>query len=1289
MAYLPQDDINIVSDITKRKEFYQTKKVPQIPTVLKDIIPEFLIDDYKSKGMYLDLRSYQIFVKNYININTPYTRLLIKHSTGSGKSIGALSISMNFINFYRNEQLAGSLSIGSVFIIGFSERIFKNELLRFPSFGFLSADERRRLERLRRSSANGNSRDFAAYTDLRIRIRKRFSNRKGNGFFKFYGYKSFVGKIFSSNVNLQEMSEEKIVRAVEKGEIKLNQTLLAQFKNSLIICDEIHNVYNSNEKNNWGIAIQAVLDYSPTTRAVFMSATPLNNNPSEIIDLMNLLLPKSHRLKKDKFFNTNKSLKPESLKKLSVLSKGRVSFLRDINPQYYPQLILEGESLASISALKFIRCPMSQYHYNTYKQVYSGALSQDSQYLIDFILPNPDKKMPTGLYQTTAIKAGLIHASNEWKKDFGINYVNGELVGNILLPQNLIKYSTKYHRMLEEIMLVITGNKGKLFIYHNIVHMSGVLFIKQILLHNGFLLEHMQSSPSTICQVCGKRKSSHAIDGGAKKTSLYVVKSCGLNKIYIPEIETSVASFIILGDYKFMPVTSISTVILKQNKSTLDKLRQFIIKNKILVQTCHSGKKLRAWLGLPTVSTVKYVYCGKSSKKIISKILAEYNKYIPTCGGVHKHYSRTHKFVPARFIMAHSDIDKGSMDQSIEKFNAPENTWGRQIMILVGSKIIRESYNLKAVQNNFIMGRPDNIPTFKQIQGRSVRNNSHILLPLENRKVYLKIFTSCLPILQTRGRDKGKYAMGYEEIKYMEKMEMYKIIQKIEREVFHKNAIDSVINRDIIWSENDKDEKSKNTLDEKLTNLWFEPELKMSNLNLKKLNLSTFNVYYAEDEINRITILIKRLFIEVSPVFDYKTLFAAVKNPVTSVHSLLTEVNAGLFSEDNFINSLSQLVWDNSYIPNRASSMFIDRLLDPGDKIIITPNGNKNSIVHLGDYYILLPLDTNDMPIYDVETIYRTTEKYKPTHINIDSFLSNRNIEFDYTDKMDIFRRRWKNVSINNMQETICDYGIFFHVKLIEECIEYVFNMYSVKDFKKSPHHKFYLKMLYYYDSMNLIIFASTVDVKTKSRYKKYLKTEPDKPPAVEQLKANLSHSSDVWINSQMRAEFKNNYEKSLKLFDGTKKVANKLVSPKSLPIGHFILRSPKLYYPEEPFWTTDHIYIKNSNWKENNILIGYDERSKTGIMSRFKIRNPIQNIKKFKDARLIERGSVCKSKSKEDLFKVADDLNIKIKGKLSVKDLCKLIRTNMMRKELHERSIGSNIKWFYFHYETRPETFV
>lgn len=1612
---MPYTDIlnkNLTNDLLSRKEFYWTKRWEHVRNdKYADIIPKFLLEDAINKSSNLTLHSYQLFIRNYINPHTPYKRLLMKWETGTGKTIGALSVAMNFIDYYRNEKDIGHVEIGSVFIIGFADRVFKSELLRFPEFGFLSREERNKLDKLKRLASSGNQADISKYYDTITKIKKRFSNRKNNGFFKFYGYRAFVNRIFkvSKDINLNDMSEEDIRRALLEGKITYDEELLKQFKNSLIICDEIHTVYNSAEKNNWGIAIQAVLDHEPSCRALFMSATPLNNNATEIIDLLNLLLPKEQRQFKTDYFDSNGKLKTGAIEKIAEYTRGRVSFLRDVNPKYYPSLSTEGESIKSIPYLKFTRCPMSQFHYNTYKQVYHGALSQDSQYLMDFAIENPEaeEKSPIlneegidirklAIYQTGQIKKLLPDASQRWKDKYGLDYIDERIVGEALKYENLKKYSSKYVKLLDEIFDVIKKKQGKIFIYHNIVHISGVLFIEQVLLKNGFLDEFSAPTDHTICMHCGKTRKEHSknvsakpilsknvqnskiySEGNVSKTNsrligkgelleskykiketdsfenvLYNIKTpfigitctyVGLiiicyncenhtklidliltklnsNKIFLILDKKSTdiskefkknkfinmdgtSSFYLnctkdecrnIGEFendqisiKIYPENS--TVYLDNNylnrevfnqisneliplfdnkiigtnkelkgvslgltnltyetenynyfaskkdqidKNKLSLFEEFntILKDKMndtldfedrleelnnsktgkgedehtnvdtnvnAIYLHHKGHRLHwlknkdsseRWFTIHKKKRSYYVPYGsidenfpieglkllitklndrpfeiqirKNGKlreklsfltveKITKKHLVLKNNSDSINGGlesvclgkvngglsaiplgkkIKQQISRSleHLFTPARFIMAHSDIEKPQMEHSIEKFNNAENADGSQFMMLVGSKIIKESYDIKAIQNVFIMSRPDNIPTLIQIRGRAVRKNSHKDLPPNKRQVHFKIFTSCLPTIKN-----GQYELSYEEEKYRDKVASFQVIQQIEK-VLHENAIDSYINYSLITRQpvGEADPLSALPFDLNVDKK-FNKEL-----NTDQLNVSTFNIYFAHDEIDIVKSIIKRLFIEKLTVWEYSDLFSAVKN----AQDYETEINTKLFTEENYIIALNQLCWnsDPKYteplttikhtehdLPHTEhvvakDSSIIDRLYNSNDKIIALPGGQESIITPIftgkTQYYILFPFNIlTNQPEIDIELPYRVIKQENANVINMNNFIQTKRIDFDYDDKKKIFFRKYVDISIENMENVVCDYGTSFHVKFLDECVDYVFNAWTNPKSEKSELHEFYFKMLYYYDLLSLVMWAYTckprlakdytkyaipvkakdIKLKAMSKYEKRKEELADISPddssdlatsgVINLLKSSLNRTSNVWIPAEFREHFSKTLDDSLRLYAGKKKKNKNInkVSGMLLPIGHYISKFPRIYHPEKG-WVEDPTYTQSDqDFIENDLLIGYDERSKTGVHIRFKLRSPIHNIKKYKDTRLIEKGTVCKSKSKNYLRTIAKKLDIIVPDKVNVDELCGLIRAKLIRYELKERIKKSKLKYFYFHYES------
>ena len=120
----------------------------------------------------------------------------------------------------------------------------------------------------------------------------RLSNKNYGGYFNFYGYQEIVNKLFifkNQAIDYKILNIHKLYSEIVKGNIEINTTFLNEFKDTLIICDEIHNIYNSAKINNYGLAILYILLNNKNTKLVGISATPLNKNPREIVDLINIL----------------------------------------------------------------------------------------------------------------------------------------------------------------------------------------------------------------------------------------------------------------------------------------------------------------------------------------------------------------------------------------------------------------------------------------------------------------------------------------------------------------------------------------------------------------------------------------------------------------------------------------------------------------------------------------------------------------------------------------------------------------------------------------------------------------------------------------------------------------------------------------------------------------------------------------------------------------------------------------------------------------------------------------
>ena len=1156
MSYLDETDLDIRDDIISRKEFYLLSRHDEKfandlheSDISKNIIPKFLITDKN-----LQLKSYQLFVNNYFNPNTPYTRLLLKWMTGSGKTIAAISIALNYIKFYQKQQKD---EIGSIYILGFTQHIFKNELLKYPELGFISREELDTLNKLKEQARSENPADIDRLKKFLFTIKKRFSNRKENGFFKFYGYKELANHLLlSSSENIISLSEEEITAHIKDGTIKLNTDLLEEFQNSLIICDEIHNVYNSTEKNIWGIVIQIILNYHNSCRAVFLSATPLNNSPSEIIDLLNLLLPRRHYpiLYKKDFFDRDDTLLPNKTDTIRQYLEGRVSFIIDQDPSYIASKEFIGTSIPGIKYLKFIRCPMSPFHYKTYKNI-EEELGLEGQYILDFALPNPKYDNPfenIGLYKTKEIADMYMGATSEWKNNIGLYYDNEKDIvsGDMLNKKSLRKISSKYHQMITDIHDLIHNKKGKIFIYHNSIHVSGTIFISEILLRNNIIGEFDTSNSDTLCSICGKIRKHHTA-----------------------------------------------------------------------------------------------------------------NQLDPTAINIADHY-----YEPVRFVIVHSNIDRKQINRSLEKFNDVNNVNGSKFMILIGSKIIKESHSINSVRNLLVMSKPDNIPSLIQIMGRVIRLGSHKLLDKKHRHVDIRIYTSC--ILNNK-----KYEMGLEEIRYREKIRTYEIILNIEQ-LLHESAIDAYNNYQIITKNFD--------------NLAFLPyTIKPKTFNLNELNYSTFNAYYAKFEVNYVIYMIKRLFIEFSPIWTYDDLFTAIKNPPFKI-----ELNPTVLSEELFTIALTNLVYtkSNEYTDPAIESSYadittmVDKLHDPADKILYQDGSSSYVIAHVGELYAMCPLYNEEL-ITDTESIFRKLAYTNVEKLDLNNYLQSVK-ESNYNDKKAKFINKWKNIPIQNLEQVLVEFNIKFHQIFLEDTIEYVFNVWTNPTQKKDENHDFYIKMLYYYDLTRIVIWAHELNNKLYEKYDKYvfmpkIEEHVEDIGTINYIKTSLSQSSPDWISTGMVKQYTERLHESEALFDGIykKSAVFKKIPANLLPVGHYISKVPRLYN-KSTGWNDEPGYIESTAFtKENDIVVGSDTRMKTQLGVKFKLRNPQK--RNLSDARLIERGSVCTTKSKSSLKNIAVKLGIKLDGELSLLNICNKIRNRLIYLELQERIKKTGIRYYYFVYES------
>jgi hypothetical protein len=1228
-------------------------------------VNDLLLEQYIIKEGNLVLRAHQLFVGNWIDPNTSFLRMLVNHSTGSGKTLLALSMANKFIGYFQDRfDISGQKYAPTIYIVGFVRHNFQKELMTRPEFGFVNKKEVADYGKLKYLAETGSKKDQDALVDFESKIKKRFSKRTRGGFYKFIGYKELFNRLFDStghskrkddgdsegvdaDSGASHLTEDQIMEGLKSGKVTLNLDFLDTFANSLMICDEIHNTYNSVDINNYGAAIQLILNIydmpekmgklvnlsgktahgvnrmsvlrNSVIRAIYMSATPINNSPTEIVDLLNLLIPGA-KLTKDEFFVDNRTLKAGALNRIADISRGYVSFLRDENPKMYPEKIYEGDSIklppkyrkmangaSKIPYLKFTRCPMSSLHNKTYEKFYDGSLPPDGQTLIDMVFPSP-KETELGLFRSKEIKYELTNAPRKWKDknkiDITRQSISGSstalvITGEFWNVENIEKYSAKYTTLVKDAIKNLRNDGGKIIISHQYVKISGVLGLQELFRKNGFIDEFSSPSSSTLCSKCGKPMKGH-----------------------------------------------------------------------------------------------------------------------PSAG--------PHDFIPARFITLHGELDKSSENRSIDKFNAPDNTDGYNYRIILGSKVLNEALDFNAVRNIWISFVPPNISALLQIIGRGYRTGSALLLPPEKRTLTIKIYTSSLP--------KGKWEkeLSYEERKYFEKVQDYLVIQDLNK-VLNSNAVDAPINyQRVFHSLSNKDELGPLHYDVPgvFTPYWQEVSKGKREIRINDLRTQSFNAWHNDDELNVILYIIKRAFIEQSSVWTYEDLLKFVRNPPFRIN-----VNTSLFDEDNFKIALYVMtdmstVDAYSILTQSVAHNPIDRLFNPLDRKIVFPNGDEAMVQYMNGYYILFPvkrphdesgssvlgLESMELlgyPDVDIDSWYRHSDDFEKTTLNITKYLKASHLS--YSQMKYKFYKSFKNVPIEAMPISSEIYDVAFHKQLLEDCVQYAFNILTHESHTVSEMHDFYFKMLYFYDRMEMILFAvhledgNVTNDHLRNMYKQYTVT-PD-PKIGPYVDSSSSYKYNAFLQtsinkSSLREDL--DFSRLDKFISGPASRARagkrdiiRKVPSNMLPVGHFLntestsVTVPWLYNPVDESWAKAPEFVRTLDLSisENNVMIGYYEKSQTGIDVKFKTRAPIQKIVKHADTRMIERGATCDAKRKEEIIEMLGQVGIKnISDEPNIKELCEMLKIELMRRELVERQKARHektykrVRWFYMHFEQQPD---
>ena len=421
---------------------------------------------------------YQHLISHYISSRTPYNSVLLYHGVGVGKTCSAITLSENFLlSHTQNDDPKIWVIMPNALRTSFKEQIFS--LSNYDNYKMLL------------NQCTGNT-----YIKMSYLLK---NTDKDKALLK-------IKKIINSRYRL--FTYDEFAKTIEK---EYTDVIL---KDKIIIIDEAHNIRNSSKNEDKRIysAIVHALKNGHNNKLILLSATPMYNEPSDILDLLYLFLLNDKRddlLDKisppfPELFDKNDKIKSEMKEIIEKLSNTYISYLRGKNPFTFAIKLTPKDNnfktLDKIIPNDPNNNPIPKNDSKWLDKIENGIilskLSVNQNKLINKKKDLNENNVLSNLqpmnivYDNNTGIAGFSKFFNRKDETGSINVIYSKKYENALYPDdnNLGLYSGKFLNISN----FIKNSRGIVVIYSRFVE-GGILPLAIILEHMGFMREGVRN----------------------------------------------------------------------------------------------------------------------------------------------------------------------------------------------------------------------------------------------------------------------------------------------------------------------------------------------------------------------------------------------------------------------------------------------------------------------------------------------------------------------------------------------------------------------------------------------------------------------------------------------------------------------------------------------------------------------------------------------------------------------------------------------------------------------------
>jgi len=675
--------------------------------------------------------------------------------------------------------------------------------------------------------------------------------------YEFVGYEQFANDVKRKTKwdgNLNELTTE-IKKKIERA-----------YSNRVIIIDEVHhiNVKTDSDVNIKKVPpiLETIIRYSKNVRLVLMSATPMYDQPKEIIFLLNLLLLNDKRdtIKISDVFDSNGIIKSNGDKILTEASRGYVSYLRGENPITFPLRLYSPESVVPkmikydirgkilkpderIRYLRLVLCNMSEYQFKAYQEILKGTDTKN----IDNVNNENDNNVSNNKRKGMSGLSNLIYVSN---------IIYPTKLGKFVFAKHGISSEDNGNGAFQKIIQVINKRKRVTYKYQ-----SHTIFNKGTKEEKPFLSKDYLQKYSN--------KFYKALNN--------IIESKGIVFIYSRYIDAGVLPF---------------ALALEQNGIT----RYEDSGDKSLLDYRANSKG-----GGGKTNPICF-HCGKFASDAIHK---------PTNPKYHKWYQTRYMLLTGNKELTKIDIGK-----AMNIINSEDNKYGENVKIIIGNEAVSEGIDFHRIRQVHILEPWYNISSLEQIIGRGIRNCSHKDLPEKDRNVEIFLYAST-PSIKASLKDRETETIDERKYRISEMKDIK--IKNVEH-ILKKSAVDCLLNKNgNIFSDNKElsietssGHKIKHSINDKPYNRacdymadcnykcnWESPKGKEL-----KINEDTYNLIFAKGDIELAKRYIKMMYRK-NIIYNLDTIVKNVRKDLPTIEDKY--IYKAL---DEIIKNKDELVYD-------------------------------------------------------------------------------------------------------------------------------------------------------------------------------------------------------------------------------------------------------------------------------------------------------------------------------------------------------------------------------------------